>query len=106
MASRECVRDSVTGTVDAGVLDVLRLHTEAAGSQMLDPRVAAASARVLVDRNHRIWLPDGAGQSYRRQGQNHQDSSSFHCVLQDQDPVGLKTRKYWLGRNACSCART
>jgi hypothetical protein len=31
------------------VFHVLGLHTEAVGAQMLDPRAAAASSRVLVD---------------------------------------------------------
>jgi hypothetical protein len=66
VAAAERVRYAEPGAVNPRVLHVLRLHTEAVCPQMLDPRAAAASAGILVDRNDCIWLPGGTGQSYRR----------------------------------------
>ena len=49
VAATEGIGYSVTGPVNLRVLHILGLHTEAIGPQMLDPRAAAASGRVLVN---------------------------------------------------------
>lgn len=53
MAAAERVGDAVAGPVRFRIRDIDRLHTEAVGAQMLDPRAAAASGCVLVN-DHRV----------------------------------------------------
>jgi hypothetical protein len=49
VAAAHRIRNAMAVPVDRGVFYIYRVHTEPVCAQVLDPRAAAASVRVLVD---------------------------------------------------------
>ena len=80
VAAAERVGDAVAGPVRFRIRDIDRLHTEAVGAQMLDPRAAAASGGVLVN-HHRLRGVRGAGRQQSRSRQDQDKLPSLHVVL-------------------------
>lgn len=79
MAAAERVGDAVAGPVRFRIRDIDRLHTEAVGAQMLDPRAAAASGCVLVN-HHRLRGVRAAGRQQSRSRQDQDKLPSLHFI--------------------------
>jgi hypothetical protein len=77
MAAAERIGDAVARAVAFGVRHILRLHTEAVGAQMVDPRAAAASPGILVD-DHGLRCVRAFDRAQRRSHNDNEELPSFH----------------------------
>ena len=79
VAAAQCNGDTVPRPISFRVVYLFRLHTEAVGSQMIDPRAAAASGRALINRHcGRIGILGCAGGEKKRRAKKCCFQEVFH----------------------------